>query len=156
MNRRFVALAAALTGMILSTSSLSAEPARVGEISVEQPWARASIGRSRPAAAYFTVRNEGGEPDRLTAMASPAAGMAEIHTMTNENGVMRMHPAGPQEIPPDGRLVLKPGGLHVMLMQLREPLVEGDTVSLELTFEQAGTVTVNAPILGPGATHPPE
>jgi len=156
MSRAFAALVAVLTGMMLSAISLSAEPVRVGEIAVEQPWARASIGTSRPAAAYFTVRNEGGEPDRLTGIASPAAGMAEIHIMTNENGVMRMHPAGPQEIPPDGRLVLKPGGLHVMLMELREPLVKGGIVSLELTFERAGKIAVKAPILGPGATQPPE
>lgn len=141
---------------MLPVSSPSAEPGRIGEITIERPWARASIGTARPAAAYFTVRNEGSEPDRLTAIASPAAGMAEIHAMTEENGVMRMQPAGPQEISSDGHLVLEPGGLHVMLMHLREPLVKGRTVSLELTFERAGTVTVDAPILGPGATQPPE
>ena len=152
MTRYLLALVAVLNGAMLPAAPLSADQGRVGEIAIEKPWARASIGTSRPAVAYFTVRNLGSEPDRLMSVTSPASGMAEIHATTQENGVMRMRPAGPQDLPPGGRLILEPGGLHLMLMQLSEPLVKGRTVALELKFELAGTVTVDTPIVGPGET----
>src|SRR3546814_7383178 len=97
MTRYLLALVAVLNGAMLPAAPLSADQVRVGEIAIEKPWARASIGTSRPAVAYFTVRNLGSEPDRLMSVTSPASGMAEIHATTQENGVMRMRPAGPQD-----------------------------------------------------------
>lgn len=155
MKPLFVALAALLTALILPMTSLSADPFRVGDLAVEQPWARASIGK-RPGAAYFTVRNTGDTPDRLIAVSSPQAGTAEIHSMTQQNGVMRMSAAGAVDVTPQEALVLKPGGLHVMLMKLKSPLIKGEKIALKLTFEKAGALTIEAPVLGAGSMGPAE
>ena len=141
------------TTLLLPFASWSADSVRLGGLLIERPWARASIGTSRPAAAYFTVENNSGEADSLIGVSSPVAGTAMIHTATEENGVVHMRAAGPLEIPP-GKLEMRPGRMHVMLMQLREPLIEGETLPLEVTFERAGRVTVQAPVLGLGAMGP--
>lgn len=152
LRRRVVV--SALCGM-LSTAA-TAEPLAVGDLVVEQAWARASIGTARLAAAYLTVTNGSTEPDRLLEVTSPVAGMATIHAVTEEGGVSAMRPAGELEIAPGTSLVLEPGGLHVMLMDLREPLIEGDTVRLDLVFERNGAVAIDAAVAGPGAMEPPE
>src|SRR3546814_11017297 len=97
MTRYLLALVAVLNGAMLPAAPLSADQVRVGEIAIEKPWARASIGTSRPAVAYFTVRNLGSEPDRLMSVTNPASGMAEIHATNTGNGVRRMRPAGSQQ-----------------------------------------------------------
>ena len=153
MNRAIGMLVVVLC-LFLPATGMSAGQTRDGDLVIERAWARASIGTSRPAAAYFTVINNGDEADRLAGISSPVAAMAEVHAVTEENGVMRMHPAGPVEVTPNSRLVLEPGGLHVMLMQLREPLVKDGSVTLELQFERAGTMTVEAPVFGPGSMGP--
>jgi hypothetical protein len=152
--RRLVLAAAALALVVAPRCAAADQPVRIGDLAIERAWVRASIGTAHPAAAYFTVENRGAAADRLTGVSSPAAGMSEIHVVEEEAGVMRMRPAGALEILPGGRLDLSAGGAHVMLMQLREPLVEGGTLTLELTFERAGTATVEAPILGLAARGP--
>lgn len=123
-------------------------------ISVEAPWARASIGTTRPAAVYLTLRNRGAAPDRLLGAASPVAEEAAIHRIREENGVMRMEPAGAVELPAGGTVELKPGGLHIMLMGLDAPLEEGARFALTLRFAHAGPVTIEVPVLGVGASGP--
>ncbi len=126
----------------------------VGAIEIDTPWARATIVKSRPAAAYFTIRNKGSKSDRLLAVESPIAAMAHIHQMKKNDGVLTMLPAGPIEISPGQTVTLKPGGLHVMLMKLGTALKEGGNTELELMFERAGKITVLVPIFGPGAREP--
>jgi hypothetical protein len=153
-RRLAVAAAAALALAAPLPGVAGDEAAQAGDLTITRAWVRASIGTSHPAAAYFTVENRGAAADRLIRVTSPAAGMSEIHVVEEEGGVMRMRPAAALEIPPGGRLELTAGGTHVMLMQLREPLAEGGTLTLELTFERAGTAAVAAPILGLGARGP--
>ncbi len=143
-----------VTIFILTGPSLAQEQARLGDLVIERPWARASIGTSRPAAAYLTIRNEGEESDTLLAVRTPLSGKAEVHAMTNDSGVMRMGPAGPVEIPAGGEVSLAPGGLHIMMMKLQAPLVKGKSIEVTLKFERAGEITITAPIYGPGATRP--
>ncbi len=131
------------------TNAAGTEPAPA--MQVEKPWARASIGHGRPTAAYFTVRNNSGEADYLTSVSTPVAGHAEIHMMENKDGVMSMRPAGDVEVPAGETVMLKPGGLHVMLMQLKKPLQKGSEFPLSVTFQKAGTVHIDVPVLSPGA-----
>lgn len=146
-----------LAAAVTVTGARAGEAARIGDLVVESPWARASIGTSRPGVAYLTMRNEGAEPDTLVGIETPAAGMAEVHeTTTSADGVSSMAPAGPVEIPPGASVALAPGGLHAMLMQLREPLVEGESFPLTLSFAKAGSVEVRVPVLGMAALGPPE
>ena len=148
-------LGGAALAATLALTAHAGEVTRAGSIEIDTPWARASAGAGRPTAAYVTIRNTGARPDRLIAVATPAAGHAEIHAMAHEGGVMKMRPAGPLEIPAGGAVELAPGGLHIMLMALEAPLEEGGTLPLTLTFEAAGKVTVEASIAAVGAAAPP-
>lgn len=133
---------------------------KAGALAIEMPWLRATPGGAKVAGGYVTVRNTGAEPDRLTGAAIARAGRGEIHTMSTENGVMKMAPvAGGLTIAPGESVALKPGGLHLMFLDLTDGLRAGETISGTLTFERAGTVPVTftvAPIgaQGPGAAAP--
>jgi copper(I)-binding protein len=140
----------------LAGGALAGEVTVLGPLEIDRPWARASIGTGRPSAAYLTIRNTGAEPDRLIAVETPVAARADVHEMAEEGGTMKMRPPGPLEIPPGGEVRLEPGGLHIMLMQLRAPLAQGGEVPLTLLFEKAGEVTVNAPVGPIGASAPPD
>ena len=147
---------AAVLAFALSAGFVQAEPVRQGDLEVDAAWARASIGTSRPGAAYFTVRNLGDEADRLTGLSSPVSAMPMLHETTVSEGVSRMAHVEAAEIPAGGELTLESGGMHVMLMELTTPLKEGATFPLTLTFESGGEITVEVPVFGPGATGPAE
>ncbi len=136
------------------TSPAVPDTARNDEVIVEAAWARASIGTSRPSAAYLTIRNEGDETDVLTSLKASVSEVAEVHAMTMTDGVARMGPAGAVKLPAGHEVVLKPGGLHVMLMNLKQPLKEGEKFTLTLTFKGAGPIDVSVPVLGIGASGP--
>ena len=152
--KQFAIVTLAVTLITIVGTSFAQEAARLGDLVIEQPWARASIGTNRPAAAYLTIRNEGTEDDALLAVSTPMSGMAEVHTMSMKDGVMSMGPAGPVEIPAGGKVLLAPGGLHIMMMKLKKALIKGKSVEITLSFKRSGKITVTAPIYGPGATRP--
>lgn len=115
-----------------------------GGIEVSDAWARSPM--EDVGAVYFTVSNAGDAADALVAVAVEVAQRAEIHETVMEGGEAQMQPVGSVEIPAGGEMAFEPGGYHVMLFDLVEPLVEGDTISLTLTFEEAGEVQVDAEV----------
>lgn len=132
----------------------AADDFTVGPITIDQPWARASAPSARAGAAYMVLVNTGDAPDRLTAASSPVADVVEIHTHIMDGGVMRMRPVDAIEVSPGEPTVLRPGGLHVMLIGLTEPLTEGETFPLTLQFEAAGSVDVAVRVEAIGALTP--
>jgi copper(I)-binding protein len=112
----------------------------VGDLVVENPWARESV--TRTGATYLTVRNGGNQDDRLIGISSEIADDAQLHSSVMQDGVMRMRPVEAVEVPAGGEAVLEPGGLHVMLIGLKGPLEEGQSFALILEFEKAGEVEV--------------
>lgn len=138
-----------------SVSTVAAAQEQKG-MKVERAWARASIGTSRPAAAYLTIVNSGSQVARLVGITTPIAGHAVVHRTIKEGDIMRMTPAGEISVPADAEVVFAPGGLHVMLMELKQPLDRGGTFPLTLQFADGGTIDVMMPILGPGARGPNE
>jgi periplasmic copper chaperone A len=144
-----------LMGGFIGTA-LAGEIDTLGPLQIDTPWARASIGTARPSAAYVTIRNTGDKADRLVSIETPVAARSEVHEMEEEGGVMKMRPAGPLEIPPGEEVRLEPGGIHIMLMQLRQPLKEGKSIPITFTFRQAGDITMIAPIASLTARMPPE
>lgn len=139
---------------ILGLALLPFSAAFAADVSVTQPWARATPAPGGAGAAFMTITNTGGEADTLTKAASPVANIVELHTHTMDGGVMRMSPVPAIEVPANGAATLAPGGLHVMMIGLKAPLKEGGSFPLTLTFSHAGDVTVTVPVLAPGAMGP--
>lgn len=126
-----------------------------GAISIEQPWSRATPGGAKIAAGYLTIKNDAAIPDRLVSVSVDVAGRAEIHEMSMSDGVMQMRPL-PEglAVPANGSVALAPGSSHLMLLDLKRPLKDGETFSGILTFEKAGTVDVTFDVRGMGAPAP--
>lgn len=141
------------TTALLLAGLLISSVCRADALHIEEPWARATAAGAQVGVAYLTLRNEG-EADRLLGASSPASASVEIHNMLMQDGRMQMRPVAILEIPANSTVQLAPGGLHLMLLNLHAPLVEGQLVELTLTFEKAGARTVKASIAGLGATRP--
>jgi copper(I)-binding protein len=151
MMLRSIALAA-----LLVLASVAGAAAQTPSIEADHVWARATPGGAKTAAIYMTLVNKGSADDRLVSVSTPVAGVAELHTSTTENGMMRMRPVEALDVTPGTPAVLKPGGYHVMLMELKGPLVTGQSFAVSLTFEKAGRIDVTATVekagaMGPGA-----
>ena len=128
-----------------------------GDIVVTDAWSRASIGTSRPGAAYMVITNNGDDPVTLAGIKTDLAGKPEIHlSTTNDQGVSSMAPAGEITIAPGASVELKPGGLHAMLMMLTRPMVKGEAFSLTLVFAGDEEVVIDVPILSIRARGPNE
>jgi copper(I)-binding protein len=125
------------------------------DVVIEDAWSRASIGTSRPGVAYMTLRNAGTGPVVVTGLRSDLAMMPMIHaTTTDAQGVTRMAHMEEVEIAAGETVALAPGGLHVMLMDLQRPMVEGESYSLSLVFADGAEASVEVPILGFAARGP--
>ena len=155
-----IARASRAAGVLLAALALESPVAaaagefRLGDLTIRQPWARASAGPARAGVVYLTIVNSGAAPDRLLRIASPAAKRASLHESVMRGGVMSMRPVEAAGIAPGATVELKPGGLHVMLMGLTAPLRKGDSFPLSLTFEKAGSVDVEVEVLKPGSMGP--
>ena len=137
-----IVLAAAMLMPLAAT--VGAEQFKVGAIEIAQPWTRATPGGAGVAGGYLTIANTGSVPDRLIGGSSPDAARVEVHEMKMEDGVMKMRDLpGGLEIKPGQKVELKPGGYHVMFMNLSAPLKQGEVLKAQLRFEKAGTVDVN-------------
>ena len=135
---RVIALAMSLMGLALAARA-------DGAIAVKEPYARATIGQQKVSAAYMTIETSGG-PDRLVAAASPLAGKVELHAHLHEGGVMKMREVEAIDVAPGKPAKLETGGLHIMIMDLKQPLKAGETIPLTLTFEKAGKVELQVPV----------
>jgi hypothetical protein len=143
VSRRFAKVLAGfgLAGALLAgAASAQAEDYKAGQIEISQVWARPStVGNG---AAYFQLTNQGTSGDALNAVESPVADKAELHTMTMDGNVMRMRKVPSLALPAGKSVSVAPGGLHVMLIGLKKPLVEGESFPMRLVFERAGSVEV--------------
>ncbi len=137
--------------ILLATGAAWAQPPPVA---VTQAWSRATTGAAQTAAVYVTVT--AAEPDRLTGASTPAASTAEIHLSGMKDGVMEMRPVqGGLPVTPGAPIRMAPGGYHIMLLGLKQPLRQGDHLPITLLFEHAGAVAAEAAVAGPGASQPP-
>ena len=116
----------ALTLTQISTTPAQAADYDIGSIHITQPWARATPKGASSGAAYMTITNNGKTPDRVSCVSSDASAQCQIHTMTMENGVMKMRPVeGGLEIKPGETVMLKPSSFHVMLVEPQAPAGAG-------------------------------
>jgi copper(I)-binding protein len=153
MRTKLAALGAALILLLAAAGAM----AQTADIQIKDAWARATPGAAQTAAAYVTIVSAAG--DRLTAASTPVAQKAELHTMTMDGSVMKMRQVDDIDLPAGKTVTLKPGGYHIMLTGLTQPLTEGQTFPLTLTFEKAGTREVTVAVqkvgsMGPGMNMP--
>ena len=159
-NVAFKVTCYSFAALTLALAPFSSRPARaadykVGSIHISQPWARATPKGASTGAAYMTITNKGSTPDRVSCVSSDISAQCQIHSMTMDNGVMKMRPVeGGLEIKPNETVALKPSGFHIMLVDLKHPLEKGKMVEATLQFEKAGTVKVEFPIAAIGASAP--
>jgi periplasmic copper chaperone A len=152
MKPKALVLAAAL--MLIAGPGL-AETFKAGAIQIEQPWARATPKGATIGAGYMKITNTGTEPDRLVGGSVPFAQRVEVHSMTMEQGVMKMREIKDGlEIKPGETVELKPSGYHMMFVGLKEPLKQGEDVTVTLKFAKAGTVEVKYSVEAVGAGGP--
>ena len=114
-------------------------------IVVRDAWIREPPPRS-PAAGYLVIENRGGKPVELVAVATEAAEQTEIHIMEYKDDRMTMRPAAGIQVPAGGEVALKPGGAHLMLMELRQPLRDGDEVDAVLRFGDGTERRIQMPV----------
>jgi copper(I)-binding protein len=144
-----ILIAAALLPFVAIADARGQTP---GDVTISNVWARATPGGARTGAAFLEATAKSG--DRLLAVKSDAAGRVELHNHVHEGDVMRMRRVDAIDLPAGKPVVLAPGGYHVMLMDLKQPLKAGDTLALTLVFEKAGEIAVKASIQPIGAKGP--
>ncbi|KLK89847.1 copper chaperone [Microvirga vignae] len=140
---------------IVAAANASPAAQHAGTLTIEQPWSRATPAGAKVGGGYLRITNNGKETDRLISGSFPIASRVEMHEMAMEGDIMRMKPVqGGLEIKPGATIELKPGAGHLMFMDLKEPLKEGQTVKGTLIFEKAGTVDVEYIVRGMGGAAP--
>lgn len=151
MSKTFPALALAAV-LIAPLSAIAA-----GEVlQITDPYVRAVPAGQDQTAAYLTLRNSGRADLALVAAASPVARVVELHTVVDEDGMKKMRPVAKIEVRAGTETRLQPGGLHIMLIGMRQSLVPGSVVTLSLHFDDGSSRTVTAPVrtAAGGMPHP--
>jgi hypothetical protein len=143
MRALLTALAAA--SFCLISGFATAHEVKLGSLSLEHPWSRATPNGAQVAAGYIEIINNGDTADRLISANDDFAGMTGLHQMSmDSNGVMKMEEVkGGIAIPAHQTVKLEPHAFHIMFMDLKHPLKQGEKVPVELVFEKAGKVTVD-------------
>ncbi len=117
-----------------------------GDIKVGDPFVKEIAPNMKNSAAFMSIKNDGDKKVNLLSAKSDVSSITELHTHGKKDGMMVMYKVPNIEIPAKGEALLKPMGLHVMLIGLTKQIKEGDTVNLELTFDNGESVKVAAPV----------
>jgi copper(I)-binding protein len=133
--------------MLLSFGAVNAHEYKVKDLTIGHPWARATIGTMKTSVVYVTFVNDGKVSDRLLKVSTPLAASASIHESTKEGDVVHMRDVSAVDLPAGKTVELKPGGLHIMLMGLKQPLKDGDMFPLTLTLADEGEVPVEVMVM---------
>lgn len=137
---------ASLTAVANDHTHAHSHASEAQTMDITQVWSRAMPPSAPTGAVYFNLRNPTGQADRLTGAHTTRAERAELHTHVHEGDMMRMEQVEAVDVPAEGQVEFEPGGHHVMLFKLSEPLAAGDHFPLTLIFEKAGEVTVEVSV----------
>ena len=133
---------AALLGLTLAITLPVLALAAAAELKIDHPWARPAAAGGN-GAGYLAITNTGKAADRLMGATTPVANHVEMHRSMEMNGMAMMHPVdGGLAIAPGTTAVFAPGGYHLMLVGLKQPLTAGASFPVTLKFQKAGAVTV--------------
>src|SRR5579872_2367431 len=155
MKRIITALSSLAFVAIVAASPACADEVKAGGLVITQAWSRATPGGAKVGGGYLTIENKGTAPDRLLGGSSDVSAKVQVHQMSMNNGVMTMRPVdGGLVIEPGKTVKLTPGGLHLMLLDLKGPLKQGQKLPITLDFEKAGKVSVVFDVGSIGAMGP--
>ena len=135
--------------------SLGALAGAADSVTVQDPYVRLAPPNAPATGAFMVIRNGGDKDVKVIKASNPASKVTELHTHLNEGGVMKMRPVPAIEVKAKGEAVLKPGGLHVMLIDLKAPMKEGDVVPSTLGFDDGSSKPVDAKVVRPTAAAMP-
>jgi copper(I)-binding protein len=135
-----------LAGLMVSSGLLAAS---ADGVSVASPYVRLAPPNAPATGAFMVIKNAGEKDVKVVKADNPASRVTELHTHINEGGVMKMRPVPAIDVKSKGEAVLQPGGLHVMLIDLKAPMKEGDSVPITLTFDDGSSKTVDAKVIKP-------
>lgn len=138
-----------LLASVLVTTSVIADndEIKLGSLKIEDAKARATVPAQKMSGGFMKIENKGGA-DKLLAASSSVSKTMELHTMSMEGNVMKMREIKAIEIPANGKVELKSGGLHLMFIDLKEQLKPGSTIKVKLKFQKAGEVEVPFKVMG--------
>lgn len=134
-----------------SSAAALAHDYTLSSLKIDHPFARATPPGARTGGVFVTIENTGTRTDRLIGASSPVAGVAELHEMSVDAGMMRMRGVAAMDLKPGETLQLKPGGYHVMLGDLKQPLKAGEKFPMTLKFQNAGAIEVSVRVEEMGA-----
>jgi copper(I)-binding protein len=135
-----------LSVVVATVVAIAACSSAAGAPTIGQPWARSAPAGGN-SAAYLTITGASGQADALLSASSPAADMVQVHEVsTDASGMTGMHPIDRLDIPAGATVTLEPGGYHLMIMGVKSELSVGGTIEIDLVFEHAGKVVVQAEI----------
>lgn len=143
-----------LKSFLLALTLIFSLSALAMDIQVKNPHVRAVPPGSPVSAAFMELHNQGSEQRALVAASSPASEAVELHTHTEIDGVMQMRRVDKIEVPAQGKTLLKPGGLHLMLINLKEPLTPGSQVEITLTLDDGSLIELSLPVVGAQSLSP--
>ncbi len=143
--KRLAIISVVLMLVVVSAACGGSGSGAAGGITVGDAWVRTPPLADQPGAAYLVIQNNGAA-DKLLSVTSDVAQMIELHQSMESGGMMSMSPVPNIPIPANGKVELKPGGFHMMLMNLTRPLKTGDKVQFTLNFETAGKILVTADV----------
>lgn len=151
------ACALSLLGGGATRAAEAGGPWVLGNIVVEQAWARRVPGGARTGVVYLTVHNKSGVEDLLLAVDSSAAKTTAVHATVVDNGVASMSPLpGGLLLPSHGEVVMRPGGIHIMLTGLPDSLTAGGNLPVKMVFRDAGPLEFEVPVIPLSAGDPTE
>ena len=150
----FLRAALAAIAFAAAAGSVVAHEYKAGTVTLTHPWARATPPGAKVGAAYFLIEASKAGGDTLIAAKADVAGRVELHTHLHEGGVMKMRQVPNVPVAAGGKVTFQPSGYHVMLIDLKQPLKEGDLLPITLVFEKAGEIKVEATVEPIGAKGP--
>jgi copper(I)-binding protein len=142
----FLAASSGICAILFLAPPVYSQTAKAGSLDISNAYTRATAPGQQVAGGFMKIENKASAADQLVSASSPAAGEVQLHEMSMEGNVMKMRQIKDIAVPAGGVVELKPGGLHLMLMNIKAPLNAGETIPVKLKFAKAGEVEVKMPV----------
>jgi len=136
------------SAFVATTVFASGNEVKVGNLKIENPQARATVPAQKMSGGFMKIENDSTAADKLISASSSVSKSMELHTMSIDNNVMRMREVKSIDLPAKSKVELRPGGLHLMFIDLNKQLKAGDIIPVKLKFEKAGEVEVKFQVMG--------